>query len=207
MAIINQTRKFQLLVLSVFALFLSCRENEVPGANIEELDNDMEVAKNMVDLYLTSRVQEGSERSGRSAGDKIDKIDKSITVLKFKDGKLMYKTNTDTITGYLEVVETTVTAYVKPGELIFWFAGGGVTSLDSIDFDAQSVDFLDELPYELRDYDLWVVQVPEEYDTEHSMLKYDIVYKTKESAEFSIRLDPKVQVVNSQETVESNSDN
>ena len=188
--------KVQLIVVFLTFVFLSCKDSEVPSASVDEIDQDMEVATQLADDYIKSMMDlQYTNSSSSRKPDDIDKIGKSITVLKYKNGELVYNTNTDTIRGYQSVGETTITATAEPGEYIFWFAGGGVTSLDSIDFDNESLEFLEELPMEIRHYQSWVVQIPEDADIERDFLKYDIVYQTKESAGVSIRLDPKIAMV------------
>ena len=185
----NSKRLGLLLVFFVF-FTLACQEDNLR----EEIDPEMEQATAMADHYLFSLVTNQADSKTRRGRDAIDDIDRSITVLKFHKDRLVYKTNTDDKSGYDYVGETTVTAYVNPGEYIFWFAGGGISMLDSIDFDNESVEFLDELPEYLLDYEMWVVKVPEDYDPEHNVLKYDIVYETRENAGIKIRLDPKIQI-------------
>ncbi len=188
--------KVQLIVLFLTFAFLSCQDSDIPSSSVDEIDQDMELATQLADDYIKSMLElQYTNSSSSRQPDNIDKIDKSITVLKYKNGQLVYNTNTDTIRGYQSVGETTITAWAEPGEYIFWFAGGGVTSLDSIDFDNESLEFLDELPMEIRNYHSWVLQIPEDFDTERDYLKYDIVYQTKESAGVSIRLDPKIAMV------------
>tara|TARA_Y100000310_G_scaffold266459_1_gene277958 strand:- start:1107 stop:1730 length:624 start_codon:yes stop_codon:yes gene_type:complete len=188
------TRIFKNTVPFAIILFitLSCSDNDVPTV-VDEIDEDMETAAGLADLYIADNFN-FTATAGRKGVDEIDNIDKSITVLKLKRGQLMYKTNTDTLKGYYPVTETTVTASVEPGELIFWFAGAGISTLDSIDFDSHAVEFLDELPTRLQEYSMWVVKVPENYDPEHNVLKYDIVYEIRGQAGVKIRLDPKIVV-------------
>lgn len=178
-------------LLILFVFIQSCMETEVPSV-VDETDVDMETASGLVDLYMNEAFR-SSSTSGR-VSDAIDSIDRAITVLKFREGELVYNTNTDTIEGYHPVIETTVTATVKPGSLIFWFAGAGIITLDSIDFDDQAIEFLDDLPSEIRGFNMWVVQVPDNFDPEHNVLKYDIVYESEEQAGVKVRLDPKVKI-------------
>lgn len=184
--------KFQILALILSTAFLACKDNNLPEGLVDEVDQDMATATDLVDIYLSSNLDVAN--GARNNSDLIDKIKSSITVLKFKDGDLVYNTNTDTIQGYHKIFETTVTATVSPGEMIFWFAGAGITSLDSIEFDSYSIEFLDELPSEIKGYKMWVVQVPEDYDPDHNILKYDIIYESKEEAGVKVRLDPKIVI-------------
>lgn len=192
-------------VLFIVFTILSCSDNNMTDQLIDETDKDMELATELVSNYLATRADSyGTTKGRRVKTDDIDAIDVSITVLKFHRGNLVYKTNTDDISGYDLVGETTVTAHVEPGELIFWFAGAGLKSLDSIDFAQEDVSFLGDLPDYLHDFDMWVIQVPEDYDTDHEHLKYDIVYESKENAGIKIRLDPKIQIKST--TVDSETD-
>ncbi|WP_258099771.1 hypothetical protein [Marinoscillum pacificum] len=193
MTIIKTHWKVPIIVLILFSCLLSCKDNDFPMV-IEEVDHDMESATELVDSYLSTTY--GSSNTNGRAEDAIDKIKKSITVIKFHKGELVYNTNTDSINGYQKIEETTITASVMPGEMIFWFSGAGINSLDSIDFDDQSLEFLDDLPSEIKDYKMWVVQVPDDYDSDHNMLKYDIVYESKDYAGVKVRLDPKIQIKN-----------
>ena len=185
---------FKPLSLSILFLvvFISCKEDE---AAAETIDQDMEMAIDLANQFLNSE-------SGRGSAEK------AITVLKFKDGKLLFDTNTDTTTGYQEVVETTITATACPGEYIFWFSGGGVSDLEEIDFDQAAEDFLGDIPNEINADLMWVVQVPEEVDTTVTHLKYDIVYQYKDRDEKSdyIRLDPKIRVTQAAEGEEGSNE-
>jgi len=149
----------------------------------------MVIATEMAEDYLNSK------------GGRAPESEKSITVLKYKDGKLLYHTNRDDNKGYEEVTETTVTAYASPGEYVFWFSGGGVSDLDEIDFDEVSDELIGELLEEVNPDHMWVVQVPEDLDPEVEHFKYDIVYKYKNKGAESplIRLDPKIRVTQSAE--------
>ncbi|MEM7297347.1 MAG: hypothetical protein AAF391_03675 [Bacteroidota bacterium] len=175
---------FKQLSLVIIFLFVACQDDSINIEPIEELDEDMLAATDLADDYLTSL-------GGRAA-----KAERSITVLKFKNGQLLYDTNRDTISGYHEVEETTITAYATPGEYIFWFAGGGVADLEEIDFDpaGDSVvgDFLDEINAD----HMWVVQVPNDVDPGVTEIKYDIVYQYNDGDSYSdyIRLDPKIRL-------------
>ena len=160
---------------------ISCQEDQLAE---DQVDQDMDLAVSMADEYLNSK----KGRSGNS--------EKSITVLKWKDGVLLYDTNTDEINGYRVVKETTITAYAEPGEFIFWYSGGGVSDLEEIDFDEMSEQYLRDMPEEINADHMWVTQVPEDIDEDVEYLKYDVVYRYKEKGMESeiIRLDPKIRV-------------
>ncbi len=167
--------------LAFLFVFISCQEDPIQQ-EIDPLDEDMILATELAEEYLNSL-------TGRSNSDK------SITVLKYKDGKLLYYTNTDGGGGYKEVTEETVTATVHPGEYVFWFSGGGVTDLDGIDFEDAS-----QIPDEINPDMMWVIEVPDEYEIEDDgeedsyYFKYDIVYQYKGNEGTPIRLDPKLKV-------------
>ncbi len=189
----QNSKKFGLYLLLLVFFTLACQEEDIPN----EIDEDMAIATASVDDYLQQMVGYNDTGStSRVLKDSIDDINHSITVLKFNRGKLVYNTNTDDLSGYNEVGEMTVTAYVNPGEYIFWFAGDGIYLLDDIDFDYRAVKFLGDLPEYLLKYKMWVVKVPNDYDPNHDVLKYDIVYETRENAGVKVRLDPKIQIKN-----------
>lgn len=169
----------QLAFLSL--LILACQDDTFIDDQTETMDEDMIAATILADDYLMAT-------TGRNSDER------SITVLQYRNGELYFNTNTDDIKGYQLLTETSVTAYVKPGEYIFWFSGGGVTDLDSIDFDATSEMYLDDLAEEINADKMWVVKMPEIYDPSFQMLKYDIVYESREEEGEYIRLDPKIQV-------------
>ncbi len=173
------------LALSVFFLFIAfaCQEEPIEEP-IDEIDHDMIMATLLADEYLNS------------FGGRAESSEKSITVFKYMDGILKYNTNTDTISGYQEVFETSVTAYAEPGEYLFWFAGGGVADLEEIDFDTTSVNYLETLPEEINADQMWVIQVPTDIDPDVEYLKYDIVYQYQAQGVESeiIRLDPKIRL-------------
>ncbi|GAB4233619.1 MAG: hypothetical protein Tsb0034_06920 [Ekhidna sp.] len=175
--------RIALLVVFFSVIVFACQEEEMT-AEIP-FDEDMELALELADDYLTKK------------GGRASKSEKSITVLKFKDGVLLYDTNRDTVKHYQEVTEMTVTAHAKPGEYVFWFAGGGVSDLQEIDFDDVSDEILKELLEEINADHMWVVQVPEDLDHSIEYFKYDIVYqyKAKNTKSPYIRLDPKIRVV------------
>lgn len=178
----------QLFLISIF-LLIACQEDSIVEDPIDVVDEDMLAATDLADEYLTSL-------GGRAA-----QAERSITVLKYRDNTLLFDTNRDTIKGYQEVTETTVTAHASPGEYIFWFAGGGVADLEEIDLEplADSLfgDFLDEINAD----HMWVVQVPTDVDSTTTEIKYDIVYQFKDRNEYSdyIRLDPKIKLQKSED--------
>ena len=169
-----------LLPIFAIALFISCQEEHV-SEEIDLLDVDMIAATKLADEYMNaSRARYNSERS--------------ITVVRFENGKLIFGTNTDDYKGYQEVSEESITATVEPGEYIFWYSGGGLSELDQIEFDEDSQLRLVESPEEINDDKMWVISIPEDFDEEDGMLKYDIVYQYKGNDGPPIRLDPKIKV-------------
>ena len=185
-----------------FLLFMAiaCQDESVEDP-IEEIDQDMEMATLLADEYL------------QSLGGRAESSESSITVFKHKKGDMLYNTNgddddgddddgddddgdDDNEGGYLEVIETTVTAHARPGDFLFWYAGGGVSDLVEIDFDESSDQALGEFPIEINTGHMWVIQIPYDIDPEVEYLKYDIVYQYKEQGQVSevIRLDPKIQM-------------
>ena len=103
----------------------------------------------------------------------------------------MFSTKDDDIRGYDGVDEQTVTAEVEPGDLVFWYRGGGLSDLDGLEFEEPSSD-----PDEINDDLMWVMEVPEIEleDDEVVFLKYDILYTYRGYSGPAIRLDPKLKV-------------
>ena len=165
----------------VFTIFLiACQEDNIVETPI--IDEDLEAASAVVDNYF-------NEMGGRSSSPDV-----SITILQYKNGKIYFNTNTDDIEEYQVVNETTVTAYVEPGEFVFWYRGNGLADVGDIDFDDKADTYLTKKPDEYLDL-LWVLQVPHDYDPEHDELKYDIVYESKNNEGVVIRLDPKLKII------------
>ncbi len=182
---LNYTIVFLALIVS-----FSCQEDTISvDQDFDQLeleDQDMIAAIAMADEFLAN------------SNERQIKARKSVTVLKFKDGKLLFHTNTDKGGGYIEVDEQTVTATVTNGSNIFWYSGGGVTDLEGIEFDEDSQMQLVELPMETNTNKMWMVTVKsdeddEDEDDEDTYLKYDIIYKAKGSNSI-IRLDPKIKI-------------
>ncbi|MFY0686196.1 MAG: hypothetical protein JXQ90_03475 [Cyclobacteriaceae bacterium] len=173
--------KLNQLFPALFLVFaLSCQD--AIQSEIEVEDKDMIEATNLADDYLA----QSNARSGYRM---------AVTVLRYIDDKLMFATNTDDLRGYHEVNEETITAYVKPGEYIFWFAGGGVSDLEGIEFDNVSRTLLYEGPSETNPDRMWLIHIPEEgIGNEDGILKYDIIYEYKGNDGEYIRLDPKLKV-------------
>ncbi|MEQ9403887.1 MAG: hypothetical protein RIM99_09895 [Cyclobacteriaceae bacterium] len=167
-----------LFAFSLVVLVISCQEDST-NEEITLTDEDMIAATRLAEDYLSI--------NGR--GD----YEKAITVLKYKDDKLYYATNTDDIDGYQEVTEQTVTAIVEPGEHVFWYSGGGVTDLDGIEFDPFSQGQLVNEPEEINADKMWVIAVPEDLEDE-DLYKYDIIYQFKGNDGAPIRLDPKIKI-------------
>lgn len=158
-----------------FLLLLACQESDIEPAILE--DQDMIAAWAKTNEYL---------RSSRTESTDVD-----VTVITYEDD-LAYKTNE--VTGEYEPInEETITAETHPGGYIFWYAGGGVKSLEDIDFDEASEELLDGyLPFEVVDGYMWALYIPYDFDEHANSLKYDIVYENL--AGEVIRLDPKLQV-------------
>ena len=168
-----------LLIFTFLLLIVACQEDPV-NEEMDLADEDMIAATKLAEDYLNSpRGHHNTETS--------------ITVLKFIDGKLFYDTNTDYYWGYREVTEETVTAYVEPGEHVFWYSGGGVSDLDGIEFDAASQQQLDDSPEEINEDMMWVIMIPENIGNNVD-LKYDIIYQFNGNNGPPIRLDPKIKV-------------
>ncbi|WP_370088987.1 hypothetical protein [Ekhidna sp.] len=168
----------QLAFIFVFVL-IACQEDQFKE-EIDPLDEDMASATLLAEEYLKTE-------TGR-----FEDSDKAITVLKYKNGKLLFDTNTDDFKGYQEVEETSITAHVEPGDYIFWFAGGGLSEVDEIDFDEEAEEVLGDLPVDFVPQKMWIIRVPSNLDSPQ-MLKYDIVYVPRETG-IQIRLDPKITV-------------
>lgn len=109
------------------------------------------------------------------------------------EGKLTYSTWNDEIQGYIEVTEEEITAFVTPGTWIFQCRGGGMKSLNGIEFDAYSRSVIGDGNYELIPNKLWLTVIPE--NTGDVQLKYDILYDASKDDQGVIRLDPKIEVV------------
>jgi len=171
----------QLLLSSAFLLlFVSCQEDAVEN-EIDLSDEDMIAAIQLADEYL-------SASKGRANSEK------AVTVLKFIKDKLFYATTTDGVTSYTEVTQETITASSVPGGYVFWYSGGGVSDLAGIEFDKESQLKLVEAPEEIKADKMWVISIPEEFDEEEGMLKYDIIYNFKGNNGLPIRLDPKIKI-------------
>ena len=166
--------------LIISLILLSCQDTDIESKSL--VDTDMEQAIVLADDYL--------------ATSRTEATDLDVTVIKYSSD-LTYKTNTIT-NGYDVIEETTVTAVSKPGGYIFWFAGGGVKYLHSIEMDEASAAALgNDLPFEVIPGDLWALWIPLDIledvkEDEEFHLKYDIVYTNKEGD--IIRLDPKIQI-------------
>ncbi|WP_420576990.1 hypothetical protein [Ekhidna sp.] len=166
------------LALIAILLFVACQDEVIEENSIDE---DMIAATALANDYL------------ETVKGRFEDSDKAITVLKHKDGKLLFDTNTDDFKGYQEVVETSITAIVNPGDYIFWFAGGGLSEVDSIEFDEASEAYLGDLPEDFVPHKMWVIRVPLLTDQNQTSLKYDIVYVARENG-IRVRLDPKITV-------------
>lgn len=173
------TNHWLFLVLLAFVV-ISCQEDVFKTP--DSIDEDMITATSLAEEYLTNT-------RGR-----FEDSERSITVLKYQDGKLLFSTNTDDVRGYQEVVETSITAIVEPGEFIFWFSGGGLKEVEAIEFDGASQEILEDLPNDFVPEKMWVVQVPDSVQAGEVSLKYDIVYEPRGGIQ--VRLDPKIQIQN-----------
>ncbi|WP_462252911.1 hypothetical protein [Ekhidna sp.] len=176
----------------VFILFLlACQEDEL--IENQPIDEDLIAASQLADEYFNIKGRTGS-------------TERAITVLKYVDGNIYFNTNTDDVDGYQIVTETTVTAYVEPGEFVFWYRGGGLDDLEDVDFDENAEAYLNQLPEEFKEDQMFVLQVPETYDPNNDELKYDIVYESKENKGVVVRLDPKIGVVDNGNAHDDDSD-
>lgn len=169
----------QLAFISIFFL-IACQEDSLVE-KAEPIDEDLTAATELADQYF-------DQIRGRGETPKF-----AITVLQYEDGQIYFNTNTDDVSEYQVVTETTVTAIVEPGEFVFWYRGSGLANLEGVDFDADAQSYLNQLPNEHYDL-IWVLQVPHDYDPEHKELKYDIVYESQDNEGVVIRLDPKIGV-------------
>lgn len=161
-------------------LLLACEDTDL--ATIEEQgDPDMEEAWALVDDYFQSA--------------NVSSTDTDVTVLKYND-ELQYKTNT-IIGTYEPIDEQTITAMSEPGGWVFWYAGGGVKELISIEMNPASQAILGEhYPHSIVWGQQWGLWIPWWIDSNVvNELKYDIVYKTWDDE--VVRLDPKIQIKNS----------
>lgn len=179
----NRIHLRQFVAIFIFFLVLIACQEEVMIEEIVQPDEDIATATALANEFL------------RDAGARSD-AKKSIVVLKYKKGKLLYATTRDNYKSYQELEEHSVTALAGPGDYVFWYSGGGITDLEGVEFDSQSQVFLDNLPDEINADKMWVIQVPSSYDTSHEFLKYDIVYDYKGNKGAPVRLDPKLQIEN-----------
>lgn len=163
-------------------LFLNIACQEIPvNEEIDQADEDMITANQLAKGYLNT--------TGARIGSEI-----SLTVLKFQEGKLLFGTDSDIFSGYEEINEETVTATVERGEYVFWYGGGGLSDLDGIVFDEESQLQLVDAPEEIFSGKMWVLTIPEDFDEEDGILKYDIVYDFPGNSGPPIRLDPKLKI-------------
>lgn len=193
------TRILTLFFLSI--QFHSCMESpEI--TELETIDKEFLEATQVIDDLIESI--DTSTENGRKKKSKWEDSKKSITILKYKKGKknkpgeLQFNTNRDKLKGFTPISEETVTAIVKPGELVFWYAGGGIEELVGIEFVPDAQSELGELPEDLDKNHMWYVWIPK--DAKPGELKYDILYRLQEKYRNSesdgpIRLDPKLHVI------------
>lgn len=186
-----------LYLLIALLIFNSCSlesEDELE----EKQDIDMINATLLVEDFFQKLQKEEGHSSARTS-EEISSQEYCLTVLQYWKGfsgipgKLFFDTNNDHVWFYQEVNEQTVTAEVKPGQYVFWYAGSGLKQVEGIDFDAQAQEILDNLPFEYEQDQMWYLKVPETHDG--TVLKYDIVYQV-EGENTIIRLDPKLKVNN-----------
>ncbi|MEL7006966.1 MAG: hypothetical protein AAFN93_30280 [Bacteroidota bacterium] len=95
---------------------------------------------------------------------------------------------------FIIFIDETVTATVDEGGYVFWYAGGGVSDLIGIEFDASSREKLAGDPTGWVFHKFWVATVNQ--NTGDELLKYDILYQHFDDDGESelIRLDPKIKV-------------
>ncbi len=170
--------KHFLLIFTAYLFFFSCHESASPEVSTD--DKDMIAATELANTVVDS----DEARKGRA---------RSVTVLKYSRGKLLFATNTDDEGGYQEVTEQTITAFLEAGEQHFWYAGSGITDLVAIELDAASQSSITCSPEEVISGQLWRIAIPTTISSEVE-LKYDIVYQFRGNAGAPIRLDPKLKV-------------
>lgn len=175
---LHQHLKNAIVVLTITSLIFACSES--PSDELAVQDEDMTTAIALADDYLN----ESNARFGSF---------KSVTVLNYVDGKLYFATNSDDINGYQEINEETITAQVKPGEFIFWFAGKGMKEIVGIEFDAVSESSLISQPFPFSKSKIWVTSIDENVSV-GTALKYDILYKIRGGDGSTIILDPKIRI-------------
>ena len=185
----NNSLRF-LAILSVLGTTLSCQENSVD--ELSQLNPEQLAAEKLVEKYFASEeVRAGFNARGEDINEWSSRY--TLTMFRLDDDEIEYSTNSDDVDGWEEVEEYTVTGYVEPGDLLFWYASKGMALMrtNGIDFDAEALKVLREAPKEFEKDRFWVVRVP--LDADSNELKYDIVYRSEDSDE-SVRLDPKIRV-------------
>ncbi len=176
--------KFRHLVIVFVLVLIACQEDTLME-DVERIDEDMIAATFLADGYFKD-IRANTSTSNRA-----------ITVLRYENGQILFNTNTDDVAEYQVVGETTITAYVEPGETVFWYRGTGINDLEGVDFDPHAEAYLGQGPDEYQPDLMWVLKVPDNYDPNHDQLKYDIVYESEDNQGVIIRLDPKIGVIGS----------
>lgn len=178
--------RLTLLLVVILLVGYACQDTIL--SEDELVDEDMIAATEMVDDLSAAVI----ENEGWSENERRSWTRTSITVLRYQDGILLYNTNKDDVSGYQPVTEETVTAMIEPGEIVFWYKGGGLAELNDIEFDELSEVQLNNLPYCILEDRLWYVRIPENVSSDE--LKYDILYTSSGSNDV-VRLDPKIEIV------------
>lgn len=185
--------KFRQLAFIFVLVLFACQEDSLVE-DFERIDEDMIAATFLADGYFNDI------RANTSTSDR------AITVLRYENGQILFNTNTDNVAEYQVVEETTITAYVEPGEFVFWYRGNGINDLEGVDFDPQAQSYLGQNPDEYQPDLMWVLKVPDNYDPNHDELKYDIVYESEDNQGVIIRLDPKIGVITNSNSSDDSSD-
>lgn len=177
-----QIRKLTFIIVLLF-IFGSCQEEALVEDQEDLIDQDLISATELVDEYINA------------SGARSDAM-RSIIILRYEKGKLLYASSKNDFESYEELQEESVTAIVEPGEYVFWYSGQGVSDLDGVEFDKESQQLLTNYPEEVDAELLWVVRIPDQYEDANKSLKYDVIYDFEGNPGPAIRLDPKLQIEN-----------
>lgn len=172
-----------LSIASIFLILLACQEEQITDTKSIGSDKDILAANELVNAYLS--------KSGARTDAK-----KSIIILRYEEGKLVYATSENNYASYEDLKEESITAIVEPGEYVFWYSGEGVSELDGVEFDKESQSVLGNYPEEINATLLWAVVMPDQFDATNNFLKYDVIYDYEGNTGPIIRLDPKLQLGN-----------
>lgn len=170
-------RRIFLLVTICFSIFWGCQNSSESELQV---DDDMAIAIRLINEFVA--IQE-SKRASTPV----------VTVLQYREGKLLFATQDDGFRAYREVTEETVTAILKQGDQVFWFAGSGILEIVDIEFDKTSHAAIGSKSQGVFNNRLWTIRIPRNLD-ENTVLKYDIVYRHGDNPNDIVRLDPKLKV-------------